>query len=502
MSVPCMPQSYPGITMCLFNRRLAAELGLPCSDQAAGSLAELYSGQRLFAGSRPLAQAYAGHQYGNFTMLGDGRALLLGELPVAGELYDLALKGSGQTTFSRGGDGRAHVQAMLKEYAYSEALHFLGIKTTRSLAVLRTGEVLQREQLLPGSVLCRVARSHVRIGSFCYVRALGNIELLQQLCDYTIRRHYPELAGCGVDAPVLLLQSYALQLVDLLKDWMRTGFAHGVLNTDNMSLAAETLDLGPCAFLEEYNPQKSFSSIDRRNRYSYANQPAILQWNLARLAEALLPLCENQQESLQRCEQIVIDFAARSSVALQQMQAAKLGFAGVCAPSRSLAAELLELMEQHQLDFTNSFAALSLTALAYSSSPEHAAAAQAAAAALQQSNGISYRDADRPELLAPAQYVGLELLQDWKQRWLGELLQQSEQQLQQGIAAMLAANPQTILRSHLLIAALQSAEEGSVDDLQAMLEALQQPYAVTAQATQWQYPAAKQQRVTATYCGT
>jgi len=502
MSVRCTPQPYPAISMCLFNKALAGELGLPCEDTPQGSLAELYSGQRLFAGSLPLAQAYAGHQYGHFTMLGDGRALLLGELPQGSTLYDVALKGSGQTPFSRGGDGRAHLQAMLKEYVYSEALHFLGIKTTRSLAVLATNERVQREQELAGAVLCRLARSHLRIGSFCYVRALDNLALLQQLCDYTIRRHYPQLQDCGEDCAVLLLQSYALQLVDLLQDWMRVGFAHGVLNTDNMSLAAETLDLGPCAFLEQYAPGKSFSSIDRHNRYSYANQPAILQWNLARLAEALLPLCRDPEQALPQCERIVADFGARSSAALHEMHSAKLGFAADCEQSRLLAAQLFELMELQQLDFTNTFAGLSLLALEANRDSIPGSSATQAALALAAEAALRVWDAQRPELFSPAAYARLDVLQPWIARWLQALQQQPEPQLQQGMERMLAANPQSMLRSHRLVEALQLAEQGDASTLEQLLEMLQQPYRLQAVATQWQYPAALQQRVQTTYCGT
>ncbi|MBY0234451.1 MAG: YdiU family protein, partial [Burkholderiaceae bacterium] len=276
----------PAPRLLRFNQALAAELGLDLEGFDPATLAALFAGMEVPVGATPLAQAYAGHQFGGFSpQLGDGRALLLGEvIDVQGRRRDIALKGSGRTPFSRGGDGKAAVGPVLREYLVGEAMHALGVPTTRALAAVSTGEQVQREGLLPGAVLTRVAASHVRVGTFQYFAAHGEIDKLRRLADYVIARHDPQLLGSA--EPYLgLLQAVAERQAALIARWMHLGFIHGVMNTDNMNISGETIDYGPCAFMEAYDPDAVFSSIDRQGRYTYSNQPQIARWNLARLAE-------------------------------------------------------------------------------------------------------------------------------------------------------------------------------------------------------------------------
>ncbi|MFM8230840.1 MAG: protein adenylyltransferase SelO, partial [Chthoniobacterales bacterium] len=288
-----VPVTQPGLAV--LNENLATELGL---DVAAlrESGTEIFAGNTVPKGAEPIAQAYAGHQFGHFTNLGDGRAILLGEqIAPGGSRFDIQLKGSGQTPYSRCGDGRAVLGPMLREYIISEAMHALGIPTTRSLAVATTGEQIAREELLPGAVLTRVAASHIRVGTFEYANALGDRAALEALTRHTLRRHYPELAGA--DNPALALFEGVLERqAKLVAQWVCVGFVHGVMNTDNMALSGETIDYGPCAFIDTYDPATVFSSIDRGGRYAYGNQPNIAHWNLARLAEALLPLIDDDKD--------------------------------------------------------------------------------------------------------------------------------------------------------------------------------------------------------------
>ncbi|MEO5959393.1 MAG: protein adenylyltransferase SelO family protein, partial [Opitutaceae bacterium] len=278
--------------LVVLNRPLAASLGLNAVALAGDEGAAIFAGNRLPPGAAPFAQAYAGHQYGHFTTLGDGRAILLGEqITPRGERFDIQLKGAGPTPFSRRGDGRAALGPMLREYMVSEAMHALGIPTTRSLAVTATGEEVARGTLLPGAVLTRVAASHIRVGTFEWAASRGDAVALRALVDYTVRRHYGELAGVENPARALLEAAIERQAA-LIAQWMLVGFVHGVMNTDNMAVSGETIDYGPCAFMDAYDPATVFSSIDARGRYAYGNQPAIAQWNLARFAETLLPLLE------------------------------------------------------------------------------------------------------------------------------------------------------------------------------------------------------------------
>ena len=289
-----VPVATPKIV--ILNQELACSMGLDFSGLSENDKAILFAGNRLPDNAKPYAQAYAGHQFGHFTMLGDGRAIVWGEhITPDKKRLDVQFKGAGRTPYSRSGDGRAALGPMLREYIISEAMHALQIPTTRSLAVVQTGEPVMRQTPLPGAILTRVASSHIRVGTFEFAAAQNSQDLIQSLMDYTIERHYPNLIESDQKA-IALLKAVILRQADLIIEWMRVGFIHGVMNTDNMTLSGETIDYGPCAFMDAYDPKTVFSSIDHRGRYAYANQPRITQWNIARLAEALLPLIDDDEK--------------------------------------------------------------------------------------------------------------------------------------------------------------------------------------------------------------
>jgi uncharacterized protein YdiU (UPF0061 family) len=357
LSVPWKAASAPAPELLVLNEELAAELGVDPAQLREPSGLALLLGQ-VPEGVTTVAQAYAGHQFGMYSpRLGDGRALLLGEvIDTRGRRRDLHLKGSGRTPFARGGDGKAAVGPMLREYLIGEAMHGLGIPTTRALAVVATGERVARERPLPGAVLARVAASHLRVGTFQYAAASGDRDLLRALADYAIARHYPEAAG----APNRYLELYrrivAAQAA-LVARWMLTGFVHGVMNTDNTTISGETIDYGPCAFMDTFDPATVFSSIDERGRYAYGNQPKILQWNLARLAEALLALFDESSEAaVDAATEVLNGFAEAYERHWADGMAAKLGLA---APDRELTDDIATLMRLQKVDFTQFFRALS-----------------------------------------------------------------------------------------------------------------------------------------------
>ncbi|MEO0034531.1 MAG: hypothetical protein RLZZ501_554 [Pseudomonadota bacterium] len=349
------PSPVAAPRLVLFNRALAAELGLDPALGAAAEAAPLFAGNRLPEGAEPLAQAYAGHQFGYFNVLGDGRAILLGEhLRPDGGRVDLQLKGAGRTPYSRGGDGRAALGPMLREYLFGEAMHALGLPTTRALAVVTTGETVLRQTPLAGAILTRVAASHLRVGSFEYAARRGAAEL-RALLDYAVARHDPGLAGRD-DLPWAFLAAVADRQADLVVGWMRVGFVHGVMNSDNMTISGETIDYGPCAFLDRYHPAMVFSSIDAAGRYAFGHQMACAQWNLARLAEALLPL---DPDGLGRAEAVIEAFGATVTARHQAMMGRKLGLAEPRPGDEALIGDLLDWMQRSGADYTNTFRALS-----------------------------------------------------------------------------------------------------------------------------------------------
>jgi uncharacterized protein YdiU (UPF0061 family) len=359
LSIPWTAAPAPAPELLVLNEGLAAELGVDAAGLRAPAGVSLLTGHGLPDGVRPVAQAYAGHQFGMYQpRLGDGRALLLGEvLDTAGHRRDVHLKGSGRTPFARGGDGRAAVGPMLREYLLGEAMHALGIPTTRALSVVATGEpVLREEGRLPGAVLCRVAASHLRVGTLQYAAASGDRDVLRALADYAITRHHPSAAGAE-DRYLRLYRHVTAVQAELVARWMLVGFVHGVLNTDNTTISGETIDYGPCAFMDAFDPATVFSSIDHTGRYAYANQPAIIQWNLARLGEALLPLIDDDTDAaVEAATGVLNEFTEAFQGHWQRGMAAKLGLA---APDPGLVADLPELLRAQRVDFTSFFRALS-----------------------------------------------------------------------------------------------------------------------------------------------
>ncbi|WP_062209055.1 protein adenylyltransferase SelO [Demequina oxidasica] len=422
------------------NEPLAAELGLdPTALQGPDGLL-LLTGNLVPEGAAPVAQVYAGHQFGHYSpRLGDGRALLLGEITDAnGRLRDVHLKGSGRTPFARGGDGQAAVGPMLREYILSEAMHALGIPTTRSLAVTSTGRPVHRETELPGAVLTRVASSHLRVGTFQYARATGDTELLRRLADHAIARHYP--AAANAENPyIALLKAVITAQASLVAQWMLAGFVHGVMNTDNMTISGETIDYGPCAFMDAFDPSTVYSSIDQAARYAYANQPAAAEWNLARLAESLLPLLhENEQQAVEIATDALDGFAADYAAAWARGASEKIGLRhDVDGDAASvLMQEFLVVLEAHQVDLTLAFRHLGAAA-----------------------SGSAER--------ARSLFGGAAGFDDWMERWLrlgpdGELMSQ--------------VNPIYIPRNHLVEEALASATEGDLAPLHRLLNAVTRPY--------------------------
>jgi len=358
---PTLPTPVANPSLLLFNKGFAKEIGVEFNAEEADLIAQQLAGNKLINGSYPIAQAYAGHQFGHFAMLGDGRAILLGEIICPDkERLDLQLKGAGQTAFSRRGDGRATLRSMLREYLMSEVMNSYEIPTSRSLAVVTTGEPVYRENVHEGGVLTRIAASHIRVGTFEYVRHFEQTETLQTFTNYVIQRHYPELMQ-HPNPPLALLEAVMDKQIDLVVNWMRVGFIHGVMNTDNISIAGETFDFGPCAFMNSYRLGTVFSSIDTQGRYAYGNQPKILQWNLGCLAGALLPLIHSEEaEAIKLATEVVVAFKEKYEKKWFAMMATKLGIVEkeLTDEIKELINDLLQWMELQKSDYTNTFLVL------------------------------------------------------------------------------------------------------------------------------------------------
>lgn len=350
--------------LAVLNHSLASLLGLNPQKLQSNEGAAMLAGNEIPEGAFPIAQAYAGHQFGHFTILGDGRAILIGEqITHYGERFDIQLKGPGKTPYSRGGDGRAALGPMLREYIISEAMNSFGIPTTRSLAVVETGELVMRETALPGAILTRVAASHIRVGTFEYIAERGSVEELKILADYTIKRHYPEVEA-NYNQYLSLLQEVIKSQASLVAQWQLVGFIHGVMNTDNMTISGETIDYGPCAFIDIYNPATVFSSIDVYGRYAYDNQPDMAAWNLARFAETMLPLLHpNQEEAVKLAQDAISSFYEVYQCNWLAGMRAKLGIYNEESEDESLIENLLSLMQKYSADYTNTFRALTLNKL-------------------------------------------------------------------------------------------------------------------------------------------
>ena len=468
------PTAVANPRLVVFNRCLAEELGLE-PDVIEGEAASMLSGNQLPDDSNPIAMAYAGHQFGAFvSRLGDGRAVLLGEIKGRdGVLRDVQLKGSGLTSFSRNADGRAALGPMLREYLISEAMHALGIPTTRSLAVVLSGEQVFREEVLPGAVLTRVAESHVRVGTFQYFAARGDQDATRALLDYVIARHYPEARDADVPALAVLTAATKRQAA-LIADWMRVGFIHGVMNTDNMAISGETIDYGPCAFMDQYHPNTVFSSIDLSGRYAYANQPAIAQWNLARLAETLLPLIDSDSEkAISLATEVVQPFIAEFDAQFLERMRRKIGLASAVEGDADLIKRLFATMQDSEADFTLTFRRLASTA---------------------ERPG---KDSGLRDLFPEASGID-NWLQDWHQR-----LTCDPQTANERAVSMRRANPAFIPRNHRVEAALNAASEGGdFKPFHRLLEILQRPYDDQPQVAEYGRPPQPSERVLRTFCGT
>ncbi len=453
-----------------FNAALAAELGLDAAAVGAMGPADLFAGKSLAVGMEPVAMAYAGHQFGNFVpQLGDGRAILLGEVvDRAGIRRDIQLKGAGRTAFSRGGDGRAALGPVLREYLISEAMYGLGIPATRALAAVTTGEdVLREAGLLPGAILTRVAASHIRVGTFQYFAARGDAEALKILADYVIARLYPALAGH--ETPYLaLLEAVAERQARLIAQWMLVGFIHGVMNTDNMAVSGETIDFGPCAFMDVYDPGTVFSAIDQMGRYAYGNQPAIAQWNLARFAETLLPLLgEDEARSVELATAVVVGFMDKFEAFWMAGMRAKLGLQTVQAGDGQLVKDLLKLLQVNAVDFTLFFRRLSVVG--------HAGVADL--------------------FKNPADFAGWDA--QWQARLASEGLAAEER-----TAAMRRVNPAFMPRNHLVEQALAAAGQGDFKPFHALMAVLERPYEEQPEMAHYAALPLPSEQVFRTYCGT
>ena len=450
--------------LVIFNEELATNLNLDFSNVNTINLAKLFSGNLLPEGSDTIAQAYAGHQFGHFTMLGDGRAVLLGEhLVNNSNRFDIQFKGSGRTSFSRSGDGRAVLGPMLREYIISEAIHALKIPTTRSLAVVKTGEKVVRENLLPGAILTRVASSHIRVGTFQYIAAKQNIDDLNTLVDYTIQRHYPEIMSSKSKA-LDLLNVVMEKQCQLVVDWMRVGFIHGVMNTDNMAISGETIDYGPCAFMDFYNPKTVFSSIDKLGRYSFSNQPPITKWNLARLAECLIPLIDkNEDTAIKIATETIDNFQNIYENKWLNMMRDKLGLFGKNKNDLKLINNLLHWMESNQADYTNTFCHLM---------------------DINPSNDLKYKDIS---------FV------NWFKQWENRVLMNNGS-IDKSINIMKKNNPTVIPRNHKVEEALEAANNNDLSLIKKLLSILHKPYDNQNDIENYQSPSSNSEYQT--FCGT
>ena len=457
--VPWEPTSFPRLALLRLNTGLAEDLGLDVDWLSTPAGLDFLAGRSLPQGAKPIAQAYAGHQFGHFNpQLGDGRAALLGEVETpSGALHDLSLKGSGRTVYSRGGDGKATLGPMMREYIMAHAMHHLGVPTTRSLAVLTTGEPIWRERQEPGAILVRSAASHIRVGSFAFFGARRDLPNLQALCDHAIERHAPQAASAPIPALGLLAATCEAQ-AELIARWMSLGFIHGVMNTDNMTISGETIDYGPCAFMEATDPAAVFSSIDHHGRYAYGQQPGIGMWNLARLAEALLPIIPGEgKEAAEAATEILRgSYGERFEQAYLRRMAAKLGIQKPAEADRKLISDFLELLEKGQVDFTLGFRRLSTL--------------------------LREGDAAVPGLYPDGLALGL-----WSRRWRARLA--VEGQATDQAAAMDLVNPEYIPRNHRVEEALAAAETGDLTVSDRLMSVLSKPFTASEDNRSFSEPA-------------
>ena len=452
--------------LIILNKDLSKDLDLDFTDIKEKDLSQLFSGNLLPTGSNSIAQAYAGHQFGHFTMLGDGRAILMGEhLSKNNERHDIQFKGSGITPFSRSGDGRAALGPMLREYIISEAIHALGIPTTRSLAVVKTGENVMRDTYLPGAILTRVASSHIRVGTFQYIAATQNDKNLKVMMDYVINRHYPNIKNSKNKALDLLKTLIDVQ-INLVVDWMRIGFIHGVMNTDNMSISGETIDYGPCAFMDEYNPQTVFSSIDQHGRYAFLNQPKIVKWNLTRFAESIISLIHNDNnKAIEIATETINNFESIYERKWLNMMRDKLGLFGEDIMDKELIMNLLNWMYKNKADYTNTFCFLMNEKFAFS------------------------EKFNNEDFLV------------WKKEWKTRLKLNNNNE-EKYLKLMRSVNPLLIPRNHKVEEALEAANKSDFIPMKNLIEVLRKPYNNQSNISGFQYTSSINNKKYQTFCGT
>ena len=456
------PDAVNNPSTIIINNQLAKKLGLNLKGISEKDLSNLFSGNQLPHGAKPFAQAYAGHQFGQFTILGDGRAHVVGEqMTPEGEIFDIQYKGSGRTPYSRGGDGKAALGPMLREYLISEAMYYLGIPTTRSLAVVETGEKVYREVPLKGSILTRVASSHIRIGTFQFLAAHKDYQSMKSLLDFSIKRHFSDLKF-SENIAIEFIKAVMQNQINLIVEWMRVGFIHGVMNTDNSTISGETIDYGPCAFMDHYDANTVFSSIDTQGRYSFANQPSIIQWNLVRLAECLLPLIdENEKKSIEIAQNLLNTFSSLFKDKWLQMMKKKLGIKDQSEDDEELINNLIKWMQQKKPDFTNTFC-----------------------------NLMNYDHADDKEFEDDEFNI-------WKREWKKRV--KSKEYLD----VMMSCNPILIPRNYLVEEALSEAEtDGKLDKFNELNEIISSPYQLKKVNIKYLKTPTKTNIPYKTFCGT
>ena len=460
-----VPVKLPNLV--ILNDQLSKELGLNFSNIENEHLATLFSGNFLPEGSETIAQAYAGHQFGYFTILGDGRAITIGEhLTQNKERFDIQFKGSGQTPYSRNADGRAALGPMLREYIISEAMHALNIPTTRSLAVVTTGENVIRETLLPGAILTRVASSHIRVGTFQYAAVQNNKILLKTLLDYSVQRHYPNLKGKN-NLAVELLKAVMKKQIELVTNWMRVGFIHGVMNTDNMTISGETIDYGPCAFMDAYDPETVFSSIDLQGRYAYFNQPGITKWNLLRFAETLIPLIDEKETvAIKKANEVLNDFANLYKKCWHTMMCKKIGLFREENQDEKLIKDLLDLMHKNKADYTNTFLLL------------------------------MKKEVKEEYLFKNSSFT------EWHKKW-NDRLKKNNKPLEMSLKLMSENNPLVIPRNHKVEEVLEEASnKNNLKPLEKLIKYLKNPYNNQNGISDYQIIPKQNGKKYTTFCGT
>ncbi|MEM7019070.1 MAG: YdiU family protein [Pseudomonadota bacterium] len=466
-----LPTAAPNPQLFLWNSKLADQLNIPAQLQGdCGALAEVFSGNRLFEGAKPVATAYAGHQFGNFNpQLGDGRAHLLGEaVDQAGQRWDIQLKGSGPTPFSRGGDGRCGIGPAIREFIMSEAMQALGVPTTRCLAVVTTGEEIYRETAVPGAVVTRIASSHLRVGTFQFFAARSDLDAIKILSDFAIERHFPELNNETDNRYLTLLEKVMDKQINLIIEWLRVGFIHGVMNTDNTAISGETIDFGPCAMLGIYEPKTAYSSIDQMGRYAFGNQPTIAHWNLARFAECLLMLSDKEDtNTFSQVESLINEFPARFKQAYLAMMAKKLGLQTIREEDENLIGDLMHQLQTQKLDYTIIFNQLTKSL-----------------------GSEDINDELHQQLKEP--------FAQWRSRLTGQ-----EMSLEKAQSLMRNNNPVVIPRNHHMEKVLADCQSsGDSKPAELFLDVLHNPYEDTPNSLPYQAPPVDNDQQYQTFCGT